>query len=153
MLKISLLLTLLVVVSFGFQKDTDKAEKNLLRDNSKEVVKDSAAGLMFQDDSGAKSVKKNWEDAKKYCQDLILGGHDDWSLPTISELESIRDYDKYEPAVKKGFENISPGDYWTLSPNTSRSEHVWIVHFEYGVSKLGNKGVKRNIRCVRVINK
>ncbi|MCK9464119.1 MAG: DUF1566 domain-containing protein, partial [Proteobacteria bacterium] len=33
--------------------------------------------------------KLNWEAAKAYCDGLSLGGHDDWRLPKIHELNSI----------------------------------------------------------------
>lgn len=30
-------------------------------------------------------------DAETFCADLSLGGHDDWRLPTLVELETLRD--------------------------------------------------------------
>jgi len=32
-----------------------------------------------------------WPDAERYCADLELDGRDDWRLPTMTELESLRD--------------------------------------------------------------
>ena len=59
------------------------------RDDSKEIVTDKVTGLQWQDNSEAKTVSKNWSDAKSYCEALTLGGHNDWRLPTIEELESM----------------------------------------------------------------
>jgi len=34
-----------------------------------------------------------WPDADTYCADLTLGGHDDWRLPSLAELETLHDPD------------------------------------------------------------
>ena len=33
-----------------------------------------------------------WHDALAYCENLDLGGHDDWRLPNVKELQSIVNY-------------------------------------------------------------
>jgi hypothetical protein len=33
----------------------------------------------------------NWHEAEKYCRQLRIGGYRDWRLPTIEELERLRD--------------------------------------------------------------
>jgi hypothetical protein len=33
----------------------------------------------------------NWTMALQYCDDLVLGGHDDWYLPSLNEFSFIRD--------------------------------------------------------------
>lgn len=47
---------------------------------------DSFSGLTWQNDGDYKFLK--WEDAKSYCDNLILAGGG-WHLPTISELRSL----------------------------------------------------------------
>ena len=41
---------------------------------SGEIVTDTKLGLMWQDNSKAKSTKKKWKSAKNYCQNLSFGG-------------------------------------------------------------------------------
>ncbi|MFK7829381.1 MAG: DUF1566 domain-containing protein [Congregibacter sp.] len=38
-----------------------------------------------------------WPDAVAYCADLTLGSHEDWRLPTLTELEAL-----YDPGAEKG---------------------------------------------------
>ncbi len=57
---------------------------------------------------------RNWADAKQYCEDLVLGGYDDWRLPNIDELETIIDYSRFDPAIDPVF-NCRSGNYWSSS--------------------------------------
>ena len=52
-----------------------------------DVWMDSSSGLMWQ--VSPTGGKMNWSLAKTHCQELRLGEHNDWRLPTISELRSL----------------------------------------------------------------
>ncbi len=43
-----------------------------------------------------------WPDAVKHCDGLRLGGHEDWRLPTLAELESLHD-PKAEGGIREPF--------------------------------------------------
>ena len=119
------------------------------RNNQKEVVVDSATGLMWQDNSDAQNVKKTWSDAKSYCKNLSYSGYSDWYLPTISELESLVDTKRYNPAIKKGFKNIISSYYLSSSPLVSGSKYAWYMDFKNGNSYYYNKTNSRYVRCAR----
>jgi hypothetical protein len=58
--------------------------------NGDGTITDLATGLMWEKtDDG---VKRNWEEALAYAENLILAGHDDWRLPNAKQLQSIVDY-------------------------------------------------------------
>ena len=48
---------------------------------------DPTSGLCWQDPPD--ETVRIWGDAVAYCDGLLLGGHDGWHLPTISELRSL----------------------------------------------------------------
>jgi hypothetical protein len=114
-----------------------------------EVVNDTKLGLSWQDDSRAKSVEKTWDDAKKYCFDLSLDGYDDWRMPSYTELLSIVDYDRDDPAIMPSFQNTTSYDYWFFSLDMRDSSRAWYIFFHTGSSFQDDKSSKFHIRCVR----
>jgi Protein of unknown function (DUF1566) len=53
---------------------------------------DSSTGLMWAGKDNGSDV--TWQEAGNYCQNLTLGGHSGWRLPTIDELQGI-----YDPSI------------------------------------------------------
>ncbi|MEA1982225.1 MAG: DUF1566 domain-containing protein [Campylobacterota bacterium] len=157
MLKKLLLSTLLTLSSFAYEiiidetLETPQQERGatFTRDDAKEVVVNDKTGLMWQDDSRAKSVKREWEGAKNYCQSLNHAGFDDWYLPSISELETLIDTTKVNPAIRDGFKNVTSSLYWSSSPDVSFSKSAWYVNFKYGSSYYNSKTNENYVRCAR----
>lgn len=58
-------------------------------------------GLMWAVENNGQDV--NWNTAAQYCSDFRLGGHADWRLPTIDELESV-----YDPSISSDYRIKSP---------------------------------------------
>ena len=112
---------------------------------SAEIFTDKTTGLVWQD----KSVKKEWNDAKEYCQNLIFEGKSDWRLPSTKELQSIVDIKKYDPAIKDGFKNVTSNVYWSSYENVSSNSEAWCVYFKSGRTSHRNKSYKLYVRCVR----
>lgn len=128
-------------------KDRSKLER---WKRSGSVVVDSELGLMWQDNNATKSIKKNWNEAKKYCQDLSLEGYDDWRLPGYDTLMSIVDYDRYQPAIVPTFKNINILDYyWSSRRYVKKKKAAWYIHFYNGRSYYNLKSNENFVRCVR----
>jgi len=62
-----------------------------------EIITDTKTGLMWQKETAPRTY--TWQEAVEYCKNLTLAGYDDWRLPTIEELFSIVDYERFRPAI------------------------------------------------------
>lgn len=116
------------------------------------IATDSATGLVWQDDSEAKTNKKEWKSAKAYCENLTLGGYNDWRLPNVFELSTLLDNTKSkEPYVVDGIKYIDSFYYWSSTIYTELISHAWDVDFYYGHDNAYNKTNNYYVRCVRAI--
>ncbi len=125
------------------------------KDNADNTVTDSNSGLMWKKDEGP---ELNWEEALKYCQELNLGSHADWRLPTIREIGSLMDlsfkdgvwfHKQFFPETK----TAPLGFYW--SSTTYGDTFGWGVNFQFGYDGYyaGKKEGRYPFRPVRTIGK
>ena len=136
---------ILIFVSFSL------LQAEFIRDNTLEVVNDTTNNLMWQDNEDVKTVKESWQDAIDYCEALNFAGYDDWSLPNITELLSITDKTKSNPAMKSAFNNYSLTDgYWSSTPYANDANAMWSVSFYSATEKTENNTANGFIRCVRI---
>jgi len=144
-------------VADGTQRDDGYYQKgttaSYTRDDVNEVVTDNLTGLMWQDDDAVASVTKQWltsdnyttcsndttdpacldttgDTATTYCTDLVMGGYEDWRLPTSVELEGIVDYGRSNPAIDSTFQNTSSSYYWSSTSAVGDEYYAWIVDFD-----------------------
>jgi hypothetical protein len=67
-------------------------DHNTPGDTSDDVVLDTLKNVMWPRDLNiAAGIKTKWVNAKSYCTDLVHGNRTDWRLPTIEELNSLRE--------------------------------------------------------------
>ena len=66
--------------------------KNQFKDNGDNTVTDEATGLTWMKTDSGKGL--DWPQALAYAENQKLGGHSDWRLPTVKELQSLVDYSR-----------------------------------------------------------
>ena len=80
--------------------------------------------------------------AAKLCYDLVLGGYNDWYLPSRDELSKVY----LNKAQIGGFSN--PNNYWSSSELSNIN--VWYVYFSNGtVSSFNKNEVTFYVRAIR----
>ena len=103
------------------------ASADYVRDDANGVVKDTSTSLIWQDDVA--SVKRNWSLAIDYCEELDLGGYDDWRLPNSNELSSLVDRNRTTPAIDPAFTNVVSNYYWSSTTYVGSSDGAWVLAF------------------------
>ncbi len=115
--------------------------------NIEGVFIDYDTKLMWEDGPSTIDPARSWNEANSYCENLSLGGFEDWHLPLKDELESIVDTDQ-DPMIKKGFKNIKANNYWSTKMGTSNSL-AWYIFFQTGESYHTSVDDYNYVRCVR----
>jgi hypothetical protein len=111
---------------------------------------DDKTGLVWQDNQDVIQNEMKYDDAKKYCQKLILDGFEDWRLPTLREIYTIVDLTQDRPALKNGFEVRKGERFWTVTPYIENPEkEAWLISMTYGEAEPYRKERAYSVRCVR----
>ena len=110
---------------------------------------DEKTGLLW----AAKDVSENrmtHAEAMKSHVGFRCAGLGGWDVPTIDELETLRDRDLFNPTADPAL-GLKPEAYWssTTSKDPSLSYYAWIVSFYYGASGLNYKNYEAFVRLVR----
>lgn len=122
-------------------------------DNRNGTITDKLTGLMWE--KQPIRTKMNWEQSFHritHLNAISLGGHKDWRLPNILELESLTNISQFDNSawlIQKGFKGVQNGNYWS-STLLSGSEPInvqWCLDMgtsdlnismrEYGLNVIG----------------
>lgn len=117
--------------------------------NADHTVSDRTTGLMWQQDEGPADMM--WDDAAKYASGLTIGGHNDWRVPTILELQSLHDVSRTNPAINTSvFAGTQSAEYWSSTTLQNRNrDQAWVIDFRLGIGTYAAKSALRRVRCVR----
>jgi hypothetical protein len=98
-------------------------------DNGDGTVTDKCTGLMWERAPATDGYY--WRQAIDYCEGLTLGGHEDWRLPNLRELQSIADYGRYGPVLDPIFVTDTEW-YWSSSCFVDSPNFAWSIDFLNG---------------------
>jgi Protein of unknown function (DUF1566) len=108
-------------------------------------LKQAGCGTFYAGDSTGQNIRE-WADAlaaanalaAPYC--LLTDGSvaGDWRLPSVFEIESLRDMSQFDPALPSGHpfthlpNPIDSWGYWTSTTDASATTYAWTFIYAYG---------------------
>lgn len=113
-----------------------------------ETVTDNFTRLTWQRTASVAMVNS---DAIQVCEQLTLGGSNDWRLPSIKELQTIVDETRTNPAIDvTAFPGTPSEPFWSASTAVNSGTVIATVDFSGGNTTGANftMGMART-RCVR----
>lgn len=78
-----------------------------------------------------------------------FAGHDDWRLPTITEMQGIVDLSAGSPCIDPVFGPTQSLGYWSSSTDQNDPAYAWRVYFGYGYTAAYDKTSGYSVRAVR----
>jgi hypothetical protein len=126
------------------RKASGKADRYTVQNGT---VLDSQTKLTWQRE--AQNAPLPWTQARDYCTSLVLEGTG-WRLPSVSELQTIIDETRSDPAIDPTAFPATEADYfWTSSLVPRFNSFAWTVYFGYGLSTFFDTSLGHRFRCVR----
>ncbi|WP_428566729.1 MAG: DUF1566 domain-containing protein [Solidesulfovibrio sp. DCME] len=103
------------------------------------TITDTSTGTMWTKNSV--TTGKTWQQALGYCETLEAGGYTDWRMPNISELYSLFDDTRTNPALPVGFGNVgNPPVFWSSTSENDLPDYAMVMGvYNEGRSFRGKK--------------
>ena len=113
-----------------------------------EAVRDNNTGLVWERTVG--SAFLTWANAISTCANRTVGGTVGWRLPSVIELNSLRDPSLAAPFVPTSvFTGVQSDFYWSATSQDSDPTVAWIVGFGSGAVGGAFKTGTNHFWCVR----
>jgi hypothetical protein len=128
-----------------------------LTDNGNGTVTDNLTGLVWeQKTEESEQGIYSFSEAVFYCDNLSLGGSDDWRVPTRREFSTLLNLGTISPALDTAFfpdyTYTAPNGvyYWTSSEYHDDPSQVWKIQISFGISEaITTQAPPYKVRCVR----
>jgi len=125
--------------------------------NGNGTITDTVTGLMWQQTDGGEMT---FENAIAYAENMILGGYDDWRLPSAFEAFTIQIHQNNNPALNTTFFTKNNAEYWWTSDRQKNDPNkIWVTNSGGGIGNhlktetVSAGGTKRyHARAVRDID-
>jgi len=118
------------------------------------TVVDLVTNLTWEHHDNGVFTARDQAGAQAYCDSSVLGGYDDWRLPTIIELVSIVDFTRNAPAIDPiAFVGTPPFAYFFAATPGLGQNSNWSVSSSDGITAIFdpifNPASETLARCVR----
>ncbi|MEE4314635.1 MAG: DUF1566 domain-containing protein [Desulfofustis sp.] len=107
-----------------------------------DAVLDKQTGLVWARNTEILRKAVPCEEAKRFCEDVEVGGKKGWRLPTREELISLLDTSQSRPALPEGhpftqlrsfhYSGLGDVNYWTSTDFQGDSNSAWMVDLSVG---------------------
>lgn len=114
---------------FGQDANYLKGKKMAYTKNDDGTVSDLNSGLMWQEIPTTEGF--DWQAAKTYCENLKIGGYNDWRMPTAKELFSISNFSEGWPYLDTTYFSL------VNNKNVDKSEQYWTSNKYVGHTEEG----------------
>ncbi|QOY52619.1 DUF1566 domain-containing protein [Candidatus Sulfurimonas baltica] len=145
--------------------EIEEAPHQYQRNSITGIVIDNKNNLDWQDnynDNGGNVKQATFYNSIDYCNNLVLGGYDNWKLPTLDEMSMLIQEEKGVSTFQNTItEDSSLGgvdySYWTSASDISGA-YSWAVDMKnslygygylFGQEEIGKKDKEASVRCVR----